>query len=154
MSSTTVDRLFRLAYRVAFRLWILRNFFLRPHHEGALVAIWHDGKLLVVRTSYRQSWDLPGGGIGRNEMPVEAVVREAREEIGVALDPAMLMQVHEETTFHGYCHDHLRIFQVELSAEPAVRIDSREIIAAAFMHPEELQALRIAGYLRRYLARR
>lgn len=107
-----------------------------------------------MRTSYRRSWDLPGGGIGRNEAPIDAVIREAQEEINVALDPAALAQVHEETTYHAYCHDHLRIFQVELPALPEVRIDGREIIAAAFMQPEQLTALPIAGYLRRYLAQR
>jgi 8-oxo-dGTP diphosphatase len=154
MNSTSFDKLFQFAYRIAFRLWILRNFFLRPNHEGALVAIWHAGKLLVVRTSYRRSWDLPGGGVGRKELPVDAVIREAREEVGIALDSSRLVQVHEETVFHGYCNDHLRIYQTETDAQPSVHIDGREIIAAEFMPPEQLMTLPIAGYLRRYLARR
>lgn len=69
---TVPDRAWRLAYRVGFALartwWNLR----RPAHEGALVAIWVEARLLLVRSSYRRAWNLPGGGIRPTETPEAA----------------------------------------------------------------------------------
>ena len=53
-----------------------------------------DGLLAVVRTT--KGWFLIGGGIEPGESPAEAVVREGREECGVALEPgALLGQANE-----------------------------------------------------------
>ncbi|HET7335067.1 MAG TPA: NUDIX domain-containing protein [Rhizomicrobium sp.] len=49
------------------------------------------GQVLLVRHSYMAGWQLPGGGVQRGEPPVEAIVRELREEIGLthSLPPQM-----------------------------------------------------------------
>jgi hypothetical protein len=48
-----MDRFWRLAYRVGFRAaqlwWRLR----RPAHDGAVVAVWLDWRILAVQQSYR-----------------------------------------------------------------------------------------------------
>jgi 8-oxo-dGTP diphosphatase len=44
-----------------------------------------EGRLALVRTT--KGWFLPGGGIEPGESPADAVVREAREECGLALEP-------------------------------------------------------------------
>src|SRR5208283_2783639 len=78
---------FRLGFplaRIWWRLW-------RQHHEGALVAIYVRGALLVVRSSYRVEWNFPGGTVRRREPPEAAARRELAEEIGLtasALFPA------------------------------------------------------------------
>jgi len=56
-----------------------------------------DGRVLLVRHSYRKDWATPGGFVNRRERAEDAAVREAREEVGldvtivagplVALDP-------------------------------------------------------------------
>jgi 8-oxo-dGTP diphosphatase len=46
-----------------------------------------EGRLLLARHSYRPGWGLPGGMLGWREAPVETVVRELREECGVAVRP-------------------------------------------------------------------
>ena len=48
----------------------------RPHTHGALVAIWCEGELLLVETSYRRSWSLPGGGIEQCETARQPLARE------------------------------------------------------------------------------
>src|SRR5687767_15733073 len=82
-----VDRFWRLAYRVGFRIarlwWRLR----RPDHDGAMVAVWLDGRVLAVQQSYRTNPSWPGGGIRRGEGPLEAARRELREELGLAVRP-------------------------------------------------------------------
>lgn len=46
------------------------------------------GRILFVRHTYgdRDAWELPGGGVHRDEDDVAAARREAREELGIDLD--------------------------------------------------------------------
>ncbi len=59
-----------------------------PLHSVGAVAVVRDeaGALLLVRHSYKTGWGLPGGLVKRGEHPVDAVVREAREEVGLAIE--------------------------------------------------------------------
>ena len=47
-----------------------------------------DGKLLLVRVRDNALWYLPGGTMEEGESAESALIREVREELGVALDPA------------------------------------------------------------------
>ena len=60
--------------------WFLR----RPRTFGAhALALTPERKLILVKLRYAGGWRLPGGGRGRNEDPVDAALRELREEIGM-----------------------------------------------------------------------
>ena len=147
-----MNLLYRLGYRLAYRLILIYAFFVRPKHEGALVAVWHQGRVLLVKASYRKGWSLPGGGIDRGEAPLDAAVREAREEIGLTLDPAQLTLAQETTMLHAYLLDHARIFAVELEDMPSLAIDHREIVEAVFHTPEAALNLRMPPFVRLYLS--
>jgi len=43
------------------------------------------GRVLLVKASYRDGWDLPGGMVEAGEPPDRAAVREVREELGLDL---------------------------------------------------------------------
>jgi len=49
-----------------------------------------NGELLIVKANYKDYWTLPGGVIDAGEMPLQAAIREVREEVGVSVDPAAL----------------------------------------------------------------
>jgi hypothetical protein len=56
----------------------------RPKTFGAhAIALTSEGKLVLVRLRYAPGWRVPGGGRSENEDPVEAALRELREEIGL-----------------------------------------------------------------------
>lgn len=47
-------------------------------------ALFVDGsRVLLVRKTYGNRWDIPGGYVDRGESPAEACVREIREELGI-----------------------------------------------------------------------
>ena len=148
------DRAWRLAYLCAYRVlrlwWRLR----RPRHRGALVALWHDGKVLLVRSSYRRRWDLPGGGVRRGEDPAAAALRELKEEVGIELPEAALRLAYDAEIFWESRHDRVMIFAHEAAGLPALRLDNREIVEAAFRDPAAVDPASASPHLVRYLRER
>ena len=51
------------------------------------------GEVLVLRTTYKPEWEIPGGLVDRGEHPHAAAMREVREEIGIDLDVGPLLCV-------------------------------------------------------------
>ena len=144
--------LFRCGYRAAFALlrlwWLLR----RPQAQGAAVAVWHGGRLLLVEMSYRAELDLPGGGIEAGETPLEGALRELREETGLAPAAAELLSAgaFEFEDYHRRITTHLFVWRP--AERPLPVADGREILAASFLDLEQLAAARLAKLPRLYLA--
>lgn len=147
-----MDALWRLAYRVAFPLarawWRLS----RPHHEGALVAVWVGSALLLVRSSYRDEWNFPGGGLRRGEPPEEAARRELAEEVGLA--DAALAPAGELSGLWDGRHDRVHFFELRLDQPPRLQLDGREIVGARLVPLEDLRRIRLTGPVGAYLAAR
>ena len=150
-----VDRFWRLAYRVGFRAarqwWRVR----RPAHDGAVVAVWVDGRVLAVQQSYRTNPSWPGGGIRRGEAPREAARRELREELGLEVAPDDLVLAREMAVDWDFRRERVRVFELRLEAEPVLRIYNREIVAARFVDPQALLAENILPpFIRAHLGER
>lgn len=66
-----------------------------PKHIAGAGAIFHDadGGILLVKPSYRETWEIPGGGLEHGEDPWAAAVREIKEETGLELRPGRLLVV-------------------------------------------------------------
>ena len=45
------------------------------------------GELLIVKAGYKDHWSLPGGIVDAGESPLEAAVREVKEEVDIQVDP-------------------------------------------------------------------
>jgi 8-oxo-dGTP pyrophosphatase MutT (NUDIX family) len=66
-----------------------------PVDVGAAALVERDGRIVLVRHSYRSGWYFPGGGVERGEAPAQAVLRELREEIGLTgASPPQLLGVY------------------------------------------------------------
>jgi 8-oxo-dGTP pyrophosphatase MutT (NUDIX family) len=130
--------------------WYVR----RPQTRGAVLALWAGPKLLIVQTSYRRTVSLPGGGLDRGETPVDGVLRELREEVGLTLAPELLRLASEFDQVVEHRRDHVWLFEAEVTAELAVVPDGREILEARWLRPETLAPERVPRFLARYLADR
>lgn len=127
--------------------WHLR----RPHHEGALVAVYVGEALLVVRSSYRKAWNLPGGGVRLGETPEATARRELAEEVGLAA--TALVPAGEVRGFWEGRHDRVHFFELRLDRAPELHLDNREIVAAQFMSPGELTGIVLTGPVAVYVRR-
>jgi len=147
-----LDAGYRLAFRFGYRVMRLWWFLRRPDHRGAIVAVWHEGRVLMLRPSYRRTLDFPGGGLGAGEAPRAGACRELAEEIGLEIAPEALLLAREMTAFWDWRRDHVAIFELRLAARPRLCPDRREIVAAEFMVPAAVLAGEISPFVRAYLA--
>jgi ADP-ribose pyrophosphatase YjhB (NUDIX family) len=137
------DALWRLLHRLAARLYDAKNFVLRPRVTGAIVLVRVGGELLLVRSSYRPWYTVPGGRVQWGEEPLLAALRELTEEVGVAAAPGSLRALGEFVVHHSHIEDHVHAFELVLDARPELRIDSREIVWAGFHAETALGELRL-----------
>jgi len=63
MINALIMAVYRLAHWGLRLLWLIR----RPETTGALVAVWHHGRVLLVKNSYRRQLTLPGGYVKPRE---------------------------------------------------------------------------------------
>jgi len=146
-----LNRLFRLAYLCAYRAarvwWFLR----RPHTHAAVVALWHQGSVLLVRSSYRPHHALPGGFLNRGETSRQAALRELFEELAVRVAPASLTMAWEGSIPFEHRTDSVTIWAIDVDARPDVRVDGRELVWAGWKTPAEARTLLLLPPVRAYL---
>ena len=51
------------------------------------------GRVLLVEPTYKDYWEVPGGGVEADESPYDAAVRELKEELGLLVTPGRLLVV-------------------------------------------------------------
>ncbi|MFY7837269.1 MAG: NUDIX domain-containing protein [Novosphingobium sp.] len=127
----------RIALRAAhgLRLWFWR-LTKRKVRGCNVIAANAAGEVLLVRHSYhaRDTWMLPGGGLGRSESPLGTAQRELREETGCLLrNPAHLGTV---TLDRKGWTNLIELVCGEAEGTPAP--DGREIEEARFFAPDAL----------------
>ncbi len=147
-----LDALYRIVYRVAYRVHLVWALLFRPRCEGVWVALWCDGRLLVIRNSYRGRLTLPGGGIDGGERAEAAAVRELREEVGIHLAPAQLHYMGHYRSAIEFKRDTINLYAAYLDEVPAIKIDNREVAYAAFVDPAGLKQAEVFPALMEYVA--
>jgi 8-oxo-dGTP pyrophosphatase MutT (NUDIX family) len=126
----------RLAYRTAHRIlrvwWLLT----KPENDGVKCVITDGAQVLLVQHTYgRREWDLPGGGLKRNEAAIDAARREIEEELGVRIEDWQSIGSAKASAYHS--RDTLHCFLAELH-DPQLTIDEIEIDAARWFPRAQL----------------
>lgn len=138
-----LDLFFQMAYFTAYRIvriyWGIR----KPKTYGALITIWHKGKILLVKNSYLNYFSLPGGYIRQGEKAVTAAVRELREEVGINVREEELQLVLETEHDWENRRDNVSIFALEVAEKPYITVDNREVVSATFYSPAEALAMNL-----------
>lgn len=101
------------------------------------------GRVLLVKPTYKQGWDIPGGYVEPGESPLAAAVREVREELGLSPRIGRLLVV--DWAPHPDEGDKLLfVFDGGEIDESAVRrgdLQQSEIAETKFAAPDELADL-------------
>jgi ADP-ribose pyrophosphatase YjhB (NUDIX family) len=138
---------YRGAYVALRGWWLLR----RPQTHGACVALWHQGKTLIVRTSYRRRYSFPGGFVGRGESSEHAARRELREELTIDLSGLPLRHAWHGTLPFECRRDTVDIWEASVDEAPEFHVNGREILWAAWIEPSEALALPLVPHVAAYL---
>ncbi|MCP9832870.1 MULTISPECIES: NUDIX domain-containing protein [unclassified Cyanobium] len=141
-------------YWLAARLYETWQLLVRPHNHGALVAIWHQGRLLLVQTSYRHGLGLPGGGLERRETARQAAVRELAEELGLGVSAEELLDPWQITETSSRGKNTVTIFTLLAAREPAIHLDGLELVASHWLTTQEALGRPLVIHVRTYLIER
>ncbi|MBL29397.1 MAG: NUDIX hydrolase [Rhodospirillaceae bacterium] len=149
-----VDGCARLAFRSAYRLALAWWYVRRPSSRGANVAIWWGDKVLMVRTSYRPQLCFPGGLIEPNEEPIDAAVRELREETGIEIRADELTYAAVVHHVFEYRQDEVHLYEIHVDRPVEAEIDDREIVWTGYLTADECLRHPLFPALRGYLEER
>ncbi len=119
-------------------------------HLGANAIITCNGKLLLEKRRDCDLWGLVGGGVKRQETPLDAIAREIHEELGLRVDKAQFRKLGvygEPGRIAAYRDGSIWrmvvvVFALELEEEPEIVI-SAESQAMRFFSKEELKEIEI-----------
>ncbi|GAA2123266.1 NUDIX domain-containing protein [Glycomyces algeriensis] len=101
-----------------------------------------EGRVLVVKPTYRPEWQFVGGMIDRGESPHEACAREVKEEIGIDLPVGDLL-VLDYVPDHGFDSAPMTvyIFDCGIVQDPAgIRLQADELADFACLPVDEAAA--------------
>ena len=119
-------------------------------HLGANAIITCGGKLLLEKRRDCDLWGLVGGGVKPYEEPLQAIVREVYEELGIRADKARFQKLGvygEPGRIAAYCDGSvwrmvIVVFALELPENQPLRI-SNESKELRFFTREELKDISI-----------
>lgn len=96
------------------------------------------GRIALVRNTYREGWSLPGGVVDDNEAPADAAVREVLEELGHTVSgPASLLAVQWAARGSGPVQFLSLTFDVGSCPDPAALVPQEEEIAEIVFFPPD-----------------
>jgi len=96
--------------------------------------------MLIVKPTYKDGWEIPGGAVNANESPLAACVRETREELSLERRPRRLLTVDftnetkQRTESLNFIFDGGTLSAAEIEA---IRLPEKELSEYRLLEPEE-----------------
>lgn len=95
-----------------------------------------EGRVLLVKHTYRDGWFLPGGGVESREVLVDSLIREMEEEGGVrATSQPRLIGIFANHA--AFKNDHVALYQLD-AWEPCATQSEYEIAERGFFPVDAL----------------
>jgi ADP-ribose pyrophosphatase YjhB (NUDIX family) len=92
------------------------------------------GDILLLETTYKVGWEIPGGHADAGESPRTAAKREAREELGLEIEPGPLLVLQHEAAPSPRGDMLAFVFEGGVVTDPStLRPDNVEIAAVHFV---------------------
>ena len=124
----------------------------------AYVLLSVENEVLFVKSFVGdQKWKLPGGGVKKNEQPVEGAVREVFEETGIKIEKSQLSEILRIKKQHAGAKYTYAVFNAQLPQKPQINKSKSEILDAQWLKPSEInirisnestiKALEAAGFV-------
>ena len=112
--------------------------------EVVAAVVMRDGRLLMTRRPpggpLGGLWELPGGKLEPGESPAHALVREVREELGVAARAGRMLGVED----HDYAHGtRVRLHFLEAELDDLQFTPNDAVAEIAWRRPAEIDLSRV-----------
>ncbi len=107
----------------------------KKHHAAGVLIFNQSGEILIVKPSYKNYWEIPGGITDLNESLMQTANREAKEEIGIDVIITSLLCVDYKsarppvTDSLQVIFDTVPLTQAQITD---IRIDNNEIVEYGF----------------------
>lgn len=99
----------------------------KPEFEVAACFCEHEGEILLLKRhpnkDYGGFWNLPAGKLGQGETAEDAVVREVREETGIALAPEQISRIG---TYYDIYPEYSYLFHVFRASVGSKKVNVKE----------------------------
>ena len=100
-------------------------------------------RILLVRPTYKPTWEVPGGAVEAGESPAAAVAREVLEELGTSLPIGRLLVVDWLPARHPKTEGLMLLFDggaLDGETTQQFRLPPEELHEWAFVEPDRLDA--------------
>lgn len=105
------------------------------------IIIEYKGKILLTKDWLGSGqWNLPGGGLHRNEPEAEGALRELYEETGIRLEQGSLKFVSSQKSANGM-HTNLLFFRTSITGSPEISLQKYEILDYMWIETSKLDTV-------------